>query len=146
MKNNLSTKERAIDNLIELDARLQMLNLLKSHEQEKFKQKVLNDFDRKIERVKREIEMGKSLAKHGWIYVSEWSRDCDMCESTRVCKFQSIKAYYKAEQSFAEGLEGAGSFCVISKEQYDDERREPTRSRDRIMEAFENGRGWSIYV
>jgi hypothetical protein len=35
---------------------------------------------------------------------------------------------------------------MITKEQYDDERREPTRDRDRIMEAFENGRGYSIYV
>lgn len=146
MKKNLSTKDRAIENYFQLDARLEILNSLKSHEEEKFKRIVLSDFNRKIERVKEEIKMSESLMKHGWIYVSAWSRDCDMCESTRVYKFQSIKAYYKAYNSFGESLEGPGSFDIITKEQYDGERREPTRSRDRIMEAFENGRGYSIYV
>lgn len=146
MKNNLSTKERAVENVIDLALRLELLTQLKIREEQRFKQLVLNDFNRKIERMKQEIDMNKSLSKHGWIYVSSWSRDCDMCESTRVSKYQSIKAYYKAEQQFGESLEGPGSFCIISKEEYDNERREPTRSRDRIMEAYENGNGYSIYV
>lgn len=146
MKKNLTTKEKAIENYFQLDARLEILKSLKSHEEYKFERLVLSDFNNKIERVKEEIKLSESLIKHGWIYVSAWSRDCDMCESTRVCRFQSIKAYYKAMKEFGESLEGAGSFVMITKEQYDDERREPTRSRDRIMEAFENGRGYSIYV
>jgi hypothetical protein len=146
MKKNLSTKDRAIENYFKLEARLQILKSLKSHEEQKFKQVVLDDFNRKIERVNEEIKLSESLFKYGWIYVIAWSRDCDMCESTRVYKFQSIKAYYKAQKRFGESLEGPGSFYMITKEQYDDERREPTRDRDRIMEAFENGRGYSIYV
>lgn len=146
MKKNLSTKDRAIKNFFDLEARLEVLKSLKSHEEQKFKRVVLDDFNRKIERVNEEIKLSESLFKHGWIYVIAWSRDCDMCESTRVYKFQSIKAYYKAQERFGESLEGPGSFYMITKEQYDDERREPTRDRDRIMEAFENGRGYSIYV
>jgi hypothetical protein len=146
MKKNLSTKDRAIQNYFKLDARLEVLKSLKSHEEQKFKRVVLDDFNRKIERVNEEIKLSESLIKYGWIYVSTWSRDCDMCESTRVYKFQSIKAYYKANDSFGESLEGPGSFSIITKEQYDEERREPTRDRDRILEAFENGNGYSIYV
>jgi hypothetical protein len=140
------TKRKAIESLLVNVDRVELLKELKLRQQELFKRKVLDSFDRDIQRLEEEIEMNKSLANYGWIYVKAWSRDCDMCESTRVYKFQSIKAYYKAYDSFCEWLEGPGSFHPITKDEYDDEMREPTRSRDRIMEAYENGNGTSIYV
>ena len=146
MKKINGTKLKAYQKIHELSSQKELVLSIKQHEEEKFRRKVIADFERKLERIKLEMEMNVSLAKYGWIFVKGWSRDCDMCESTRVYKFQSIKAYYKAYDSFGESLEGPGSFSIITKEQYDEERREPTRDRDRILEAFENGNGYSIYV
>jgi hypothetical protein len=140
------TRQKALASLLESADKLQLVKDLKARQEYLFQRRVIDDFNRKIDTIENEIEMNKSLVKNGWIYVKAWSRDCDMCESTRVYKFQSIKAYYKAYDSFCEWLEGPGSFHLITKDEYDDEMREPTRSRDRIMEAFENGRGYSIYV
>jgi len=86
------------------------------------------------------------VAKQGCIYVKTWSRDCDMCESTHVLKVDSVDEYYDALESFCEGLEGPGSFTRCTKKEYEAERANPTPTRDRITEAWENGNGNSIYV
>ncbi len=146
MKNNLSTKKNAFKQEYLLDKKKELVFELMNRQKYLFQQKVILPMEKEITKIDLEIKMYQSLQDYGWIYVSAWSRDCDMCESTRVYKFQSIKAYYKAERRFYEGLEGTGCFSLCSKSQYDDEMREPTRTRDRIMEAYENGNGWSIYV
>jgi hypothetical protein len=146
MKKINGTKLKAYQKIHELSSQKELVLSIKQHEEEKFRRKVIADFERKLERIKLEMEMNVSLAKYGWIFVKGWSRDCDMCESTRVYKFQSIKAYYKLEKNFYEWLEGPGYLNLISKDEYDSEHKEPTRSRDRILEAYENGNGFSIYV
>ncbi len=140
------TRQKALASLLESVDKLQLVKDLKARQEYLFQRRVIDDFNRKIDTIENEIKMNESLVKNGWIYVKAWSRDCDMCESTRVYKFQSIKAYYKMYDNFCEWLEGPGSFYLITKNEYDDEMREPTRSRDRIMEAYENGNGTSIYV
>jgi len=80
------------------------------------------------------------------VYFEYWSRDCDMCESSGVDVFYGSKKAYEAYlNNFYEGLEGPGSMNIIPKEEYE-ERKGLTYQRDRVMEAYENGNGTSIYV
>ena len=95
-----STRFRAIEQYLDNGIRKDLLIALKQQQEELFKRRVLDDFNRKIQKLEYENSLLKSLSKYGWIYVEQWSRDCDMCESTRVSKYQSVKAYYKAEQRF----------------------------------------------
>ena len=72
-----------------------------------------------------------------------------MCESTSVFKTQSLKKYNKRIQDAYEWAEGPMSFSIITKEEYDAFKKPGNRlgrTRDRIMEAYENGNGTSIYV
>ena len=82
------------------------------------------------------------------IYYSLFSRDCDMCESTSYGKSNSYREHYNwlndAEQW--DWVEGATSVDEISRDEYLHYADEPIVVRDRIMEAFENGRGSSFYV
>jgi hypothetical protein len=55
------------------------------------------------------------------------------------------KAFVKYCESQYEWAEGPMSFTIISKDEYEEEKG-VTHHRDRVMEAFENGNGNSIYV
>lgn len=77
-----------------------------------------------------------AIKADGYAYFQIWSRDCDMCESTRTTKVRSVKAYKKLIHDLAEGAEGPVSCNLISKEEWKD--FQPTH-RDRVMENFENG-------
>jgi len=80
------------------------------------------------------------------IYYEYWSRDCDMCESAGVDIFYGgRKAYDKAYQKAGEWAEGPFSWNIITKAEYE-QRKDERYFRDRIMEAYENGNGTSIYV
>lgn len=80
------------------------------------------------------------------IYYDYYSRDCDMCERSYVEKFQgSRKAYKKMKENAYEWAEGPMEFNEISKDEYN-QRAGIVNTRDRILEAYENGNGTSIYV
>jgi hypothetical protein len=99
-----------------------------------------------ISRIKEEIKINSFLHEYGWFYVGVSSTDCDCVQSYYVRKFQSIKRFYRFCDSVMSWAEGPTSISIITKGDYDEERQHPTRSRDRIMEAYENGNGRSIVV
>lgn len=87
----------------------------------------------------------KQLAEHPLppYHVLTWSRDCDMCESSNVRIHHSYISLARSYANYIENLEwaeGPSSWEIV----------EPTpemhHTRDRAMEAFENGRGTSVYV
>lgn len=78
--------------------------------------------------------------------VVTWSRDCDMCESTRVRTYMSYISLIQSYASYIENLEdaeGPSSWNLVDPNEYPED---GSHSRDRAMEAFENGNGRSIYV
>ncbi len=80
------------------------------------------------------------------IYFTYWSRDCDMYEVSYNDVFTKGKKAFKAMQESAiDGADGLMSWTIISKSEYMEQGRNRTH-RDRAMEAYENGRGNSIYV
>ena len=78
------------------------------------------------------------------IYYTCWSRDCDMCESTTAGLVYGEKAWDIMMDGVSEWAEGPVSYDRISKEEYKEFIAPPVR--DRVLEAYENGRGNSIYV
>lgn len=76
-------------------------------------------------------------------YVMSWSRDCDMFESTCVDKVNSYTELMKHYKGYLRGLEWAEG---PSSWQLMEETEEGRWSRDRAMEAFENGRGNCLSV
>lgn len=77
------------------------------------------------------------------IYAIKFSRDCDMCESTRPVCYKNWFAYQYELLHIGDWAEGPVSIDIVSKGEYED--FTPT-TRDRVMEAYENGNGTSIYV
>lgn len=76
-------------------------------------------------------------------HVYTWSRDCDMCESSRIDIYQSYITLTQSYSGYIEGLEwaeGPSSWEIVEPQP------EMHHTRDRAMEAFENGRGDSLYV
>jgi hypothetical protein len=142
---NVSTKKRA--------AILKAISKMRIHEIEKIKEQEIKNIHQKysgeLYGLNSDIEALECLRQYGWIYASVWSRDCDMCESTSVFKTQSLKKYNKRILDAYEWAEGPMSFSIITKEEYDAFKKPGNRlgrTRDRIMEAYENGNGTSIYV
>lgn len=78
------------------------------------------------------------------IYYSHWSRDCDMCESTTF-GWCFPHEYDEIQDDASEWAEGPMSFEKITKEEYEQYKGESFK-RDRVMEAYENGNGRSVYV
>jgi len=101
---------------------------------------------REMNELKQEIKINCELFEHGWFYVGTSSTDCDCVQSYDVRKFQSLKSFRKYCEGVYNWAEGPTSISIISKKEYDEERHHPTRSRDRIMEAYENGHGSSVLV
>ena len=79
----------------------------------------------------------------GTVYFIHWSRDCDMCEGSRAVRVFNEKAYQAYIEKAYEWAEGPNTFERIGKEEYENFHG---FTRDRIMEAYENGNGNSIYV
>lgn len=78
------------------------------------------------------------------VIVREWSRDCDMCEATRLSAYPATDAHLRAAHARMErNAEGPWSLEVITLEEAEDTR---TGIRDLAMEAFENGHGANAYL
>lgn len=82
------------------------------------------------------------------IYVYTWSRDCDMCESDNVMVCRSLVAFYTIVECFYDSAEGPCTIEVITKEQYEEYIKENCgtsgKIRDRVLEAFEDGRNHNV--
>jgi hypothetical protein len=140
-----TTKQRASLAAVTAKIELDRIKMEMETEMEKIRRK--NQWQ--LDRLREEIELSNCLKEYGWIYIETWSRDCDMCESSSVSKYQSIKAYHKAVERACEWAEGPVTFTIITKDQYNAYAKPGNRlgrTRDRIMEAYENGNGSSIYV
>lgn len=109
---------------------------------EKSQRQVINEIDT----LKEELKINTYLYKFGWFYVGVYSTDCDLVQSYYVRKFQSLKRYRKFIDKVYECAEGPTTISIISKSDYNMEKQHPTKSRDRIMEAYENGNGRSVIV
>jgi len=101
-------------------------------------------YGRKINRICNYLEECYLKLFFKVIYYTVWSRDCDMCESTNAGIVYGEKRWDKMMDETGEWAEGPVNYNRISKEEYLDFVAPPVR--DRIMEAYENGRGNSIYV
>ena len=78
--------------------------------------------------------------------VRSWSRDCDMCESTRTYKLETKQELVHSIMGEIKGwewAEGPSGYEFIPVDEYGGEEY---RTRDRVMEAYENGNGSSIWV
>lgn len=139
------TKTIALNNLCNTTAAL-----MDKQQELKMKREIFDRSQRslinEIDNLKEEIKAHSFLLKYGWLYVGVSSTDCDCVQMYYVRKFQSLKRFKKFSQSVYENAEGATYISIITKADYDLEREHPTRSRDRIMEAYENGNGRSIIV
>ncbi len=145
LRPNMPTKLRAAVLLSCSKGQIAVIEKRKEEELKKIHQKYSDE----LRGLNSDIEALECLRQYGWIYASVWSRDCDMCESTSVFKTQSLKKYNKRIQDAYEWAEGPVSFSIITKEEYDAFKKPGNRlgrTRDRIMEAYENGNGTSIYV
>jgi type I site-specific restriction endonuclease len=76
-------------------------------------------------------------------YYKFWSRDCDLCESTRVYTFPSKYHADDFEDEQYEWAEGPQSMEEVSKQEYME--FQPS-FRDRVMEAYENGNGRCVII
>ena len=145
LRPNMPTKLRAA---VLLSCNKGQIAVIEKRKEEELK-KIHQKYSDELRGLNSDIEALECLRQYGWIYASVWSRDCDMCESTRVFKTQSLKKYNKRIQDAYEWAEGPMSFSIITKEEYDAFKKPGNRlgrTRDRIMEAYENGNGTSIYV
>ena len=75
--------------------------------------------------------------------VETWSRDCDMCESFRTRNYPTKFGMLRSLVEWWQGLEWAEGPSGWSLAE---PAPESTRTHDRVLAAFENGRGTSIYV
>lgn len=76
-------------------------------------------------------------------HVYTWSRDCDMCESSDVRTYMSYITLIQSYASYRANLEwaeGPSSWEIVEPQP------DHHSTRDRVQEAYENGRGDSIYV
>jgi hypothetical protein len=79
------------------------------------------------------------------VIVRTWSRDCDMCESTSLTAYPANRrTMRKIEENECEGAEGPFTLRVINPRDIEDERSE-CGTRDRALEAWENGRGANAF-
>lgn len=99
--------------------------------------------------ISNEFSLSKWLCDKGFrepIYVVKFSRDCDMVEAYYFLKFYTKKAFEEYEINAYEWAEGPVNFSIVSQHEWEQAHLEYTGPRDRILEAYENGRSWSIYV
>ncbi|MDH5523068.1 MAG: hypothetical protein OEY01_03560 [Desulfobulbaceae bacterium] len=108
-----------------------------------------------IERLKKSIELYYALEKDlnrildedegepEPVYVSYWFRDCDLCESSGAYKFNSFIEYKQWERDFLSDAEGPQSYSIITEEDF---KEIVPFTRDRVLEAFENGHGTKVIL
>ena len=107
-------------------------------------------------RLRKSLRSLKDKVIHNWkmrfstapVYYTLFSRDCDMCESTTLGKSNNYREHYNwlNDPDQWDWVEGTTCVNEIDKDEYDYYIDEPVVVRDRVMEAYENGRGWSTTV
>lgn len=75
------------------------------------------------------------------VYLYFWSRDCDCVESDEMVKYNSLREAKQAITDFYDNAEGACHHEYATKEAYD---TFEGSQRDRVMEAHEDGRNYSV--
>lgn len=84
----------------------------------------------------------QSVLPHGMTALEVWQRDCDCAEWTTMRDVKpTLEAFDDLVNEIYEIAEGPVSIRVISPREVDD--WEPY-DRDRVLEAFENGRNYSV--
>jgi hypothetical protein len=82
----------------------------------------------------RRYEADIALVGHFCIVV--WSRDCDMVETTRLVRYESVEEYYQSQEDAGDWAEGPVTWTYISIADAEDFQ---PHERDLIMENRENG-------
>ena len=72
------------------------------------------------------------------VYYEIFSRDCDCCETTTYIKYPCYLLAYRDMIHCYDNAEGIMYFTAISKKTY---LNSVSSTRDRILEAYENGNG-----
>jgi len=80
------------------------------------------------------------------VYYYWSSTDCDLCTASGYGSTNSIKEYNRVVESMYEDAEGSTSIYIVSKEEWEDYGDHQFRSRDRILEAYENGDGRKVIL
>lgn len=94
-------------------------------------------YKNECEELKREnMVVLRRLAETEGIFVYFWARDCDNFERSYSHKFDSYEEYQEYLDSFYNYPEGPCYHQLMTKEEYENFEEE---SRDRNLEAFENG-------
>lgn len=60
--------------------------------------------------IRRENKILKRILKDGFFWMNFSARDCDGCCKYSAYKYTSLKEFYDAEESCADGAEGSFSF------------------------------------
>ena len=104
----------------------------------------------------RWIQKTKQRAKHWYrynfekeiIYYSVTSMDCDLCEATNFGTKSSYKEYHDwmNDSDAWDWVEGRTSVQLHTKDEWEEYNEQPRRTRDYIMEAFEDGRGSHVTI
>ena len=96
--------------------------------------------------IHRKIGLWWNKLRYRPIYYSFYGRDCDMCEWGYVEIYDAgKKSFERMQKKELEWADGPMSWTIIAKGEYEEYKNERYH-RDRVMEAYENGRGTSIYV
>lgn len=77
------------------------------------------------------------------VYAAIWFRDCDCAEASYARKFENEKEFQIWRDDFYESAEGPCSATRCTKEQYE---AFEESTRDRALEAFEDGRGTAVLI
>jgi len=82
------------------------------------------------------------------IYYSVTSMDCDCCESTSFGIHRNYREYYDwlNDESEWDWVEGRTSVDLHDKDEWEYYNDQPRRTRDYIMEAYEDGRGTHVNI
>ncbi len=76
------------------------------------------------------------------IYVYTWQRDCDCAEWSMATKVEpTYEAYILFQDMIYRGAEGPVSMHIMSPTEYVAFK---PRTRDRVLEAFENGSSYNV--
>jgi len=74
--------------------------------------------------------------------------DCDCCESTSFGIHRNYREYYDwlNDESEWDWVEGRTSVDLHDKDEWEYYNDQPRRTRDYIMEAYEDGRGTHVNI
>lgn len=107
------------------------------------------DFRRWSDRTEKKVEHWyRYNFENKPIYYSVTSMDCDLCESTSFGKHKNYREYYDwlTDADAWDWVEGRTSVDLHSKEDWEYYNEQPRRTRDYIMEAYEDGRGRNVII